>query len=108
MALNFEVRDATTDIVALDVDLNGDSISYTGSGKILEFVIFSYQLEEEVNILTIYARDFAGNVLEITFFIPTVEPEPTDTTKSNGAFTPLVLLLSIFGITTIAFYRRRK
>jgi len=106
--LDFRISDTITDIVASYVKLNGEAVSTSGTGKAREFSLFVSSLDQDINILEIYARDFAGNVLEIILVIPLVEPETSEPSESNGAFTPLVLLLSTFGLAAVVFFRRRK
>ncbi len=109
--LDFEVSDATTDIVAITVSINGHSVSTTGSGKIRNFVLFTSSLEEGNNLLEIYARDFAGNVLDISYIIPTVEVTSSQTTPEStgeGFDSTMILLISAFGIASLLVFRRRK
>ncbi|MHA1198517.1 MAG: S8 family peptidase [Candidatus Heimdallarchaeaceae archaeon] len=108
--LDFEITDATTDLTTKNVKLNGESISLTGSGKSYSFVIFTSSLEEGDNILEIFVSDSAGNVLEVTYIIPTVEETetPVPTSTEENIIPTFVILLSLFGIASIVILRRRK
>jgi len=100
--LDFKIQDTTTDIVSTTVELNGGSISISGTGKVRTFVVLVSALIEGDNTLYIYARDAAGNVVEATYTIPTKKPKGSPV----NTFYVILGLLSIAALVT--FLRKRK
>ncbi len=98
--LDFEVKDYISNILSISIELNGESISTLGSGKVRTFVIFISSLVDGDNDLHIVAVDLAGNTLDVHYNIPT---------KSPGApVSTFAMLLGILSLAAIATFIRRK
>ncbi|MHA1219310.1 MAG: hypothetical protein ACTSO5_11640, partial [Candidatus Heimdallarchaeaceae archaeon] len=100
--LDFKIQDSTTDIISTAVELNGGSLSISGTGKVRTFVVLVSSLIEGDNTLYVYARDAAGNIIETTYIIPTKKPKGSPI----NTFYVILGLLSIAALTT--FLRKRK
>ncbi len=100
--LDFKIQDTTTDIISTAVELNGGSLSISGTGKVRTFVVLVSALIEGDNTLYIYARDAAGNVIEATYIIPTKKPKGSPV----NTFYAILGLLSIAALIT--YLRKRK
>ena len=99
--LDFKIEDTTTNLVSVDVKLNGAYVQLTGSGKVRTFVVFTSSLNEGNNDLYVYARDAAGNVVIKNYIIPTKKPKGTPVPTAAILFS----LLSLAAIITVI---RRK
>ena len=84
------------------MELNGGSLSISGTGKVRTFVVLVSALIEGDNTLYIYARDAAGNVIEATYIIPTKKPKGSPV----NTFYAILGLLSIAALIT--YLRKRK
>ncbi len=100
--LDFKIQDTITDIITTNVELNGGSVSISGTGKVRTFVVLVSSLIEGDNTLYIYAEDAASNIIEATYIIPTTKPKGSPV----NTFYAILGLLSIAALIT--FLRKRK
>ncbi len=101
--LDFTVTETISKIVSLHVKLNGENIDLIiVSDTEITFVVFTSNLVDGNNILSVVAKDYGGNVLDVTYIIPTKNPKGAPLSSIAVQFG----ILSLAGIS--AFIRRKR